>query len=127
MIDLNIAEVVVLALFAIILFGPEKLPDLARKLARVIAYLRRIANDARGHLRDELGPEFADLELSDLNPKAYLAKQIALEEARADLELVRSEVTSVAEAARGDHLDMPDPPDELPQLLRAIAYDPEAT
>ena len=103
MIDLNIAEIVVLALFAIILFGPEKLPDLARKLARVIAYLRRIANDARGHLRDELGPEFADLELSDLNPKAYLAKQIALEEARADLELVRSEVTSVAEAARQLH------------------------
>lgn len=30
MIDLNIAEIVVLALFAIILFGPEKLPDLAR-------------------------------------------------------------------------------------------------
>ncbi|QLQ16668.1 MAG: Sec-independent protein translocase subunit TatB [Micropruina sp.] len=66
--DFNAAEIVVLLLLAIVIFGPEKLPELARKTARVLNYVRGIANDARGQLRQELGPEFADLKLSDLNP-----------------------------------------------------------
>ncbi len=69
MIDFNGSEIVVLAVLAVIIFGPEKLPDLARKTARVFHYLRGIANDARGQLRAELGPEYADISLSDLNPR----------------------------------------------------------
>ena len=33
-------EIVLLGGLAIIIFGPEKLPELARKAARVLAYLR---------------------------------------------------------------------------------------
>ena len=51
MIDFNMAEIVVLAVLAVIIFGPEKLPELARKAARVLNYLRNIANDAQGRLR----------------------------------------------------------------------------
>jgi sec-independent protein translocase protein TatB len=76
MIDFNMAEIVVLGVIAVIIFGPEKLPDLARKTARVLSYLRNIANDAQGRLRQELGPEFADLELSDLNPRALVNKHL---------------------------------------------------
>ena len=76
MIDFNMAEIVVLGVLAVIIFGPEKLPELARKSARVLSYLRNIANDAQGRLRQELGPEFADLELSDLNPRALVNKHL---------------------------------------------------
>jgi sec-independent protein translocase protein TatB len=74
--DFNASEIVLLLVLAIVLFGPEKLPELARKTARVLHYVRRIANDAQGRLREELGPEFADLQLSDLNPKAFVAKHL---------------------------------------------------
>jgi len=73
MIDINGPEILVLLVLAVIIFGPEKLPDLARKAARVLNYLRGIANDAQGRLREELGPEFADLNLANLNPKALAA------------------------------------------------------
>ena len=76
MIDFNMAEIVVLGVLAVIIFGPEKLPELARKAARVLSYVRNIANDAQGRLRQELGPEFADLELADLNPRALDTKHL---------------------------------------------------
>ena len=58
MLDFNLPEIALLAALAIIIFGPEKLPDLARRAARIIAYLRAVGNDARGQLRKELGPEW---------------------------------------------------------------------
>ena len=41
--------------------GPDKLPALARDAARMLRTLRELATGARTQLRDELGPEFADL------------------------------------------------------------------
>ena len=87
MIDFNMAEILVLGVLAVIIFGPEKLPDVARKAARVLNYVRNIANDAQGRLRQELGPEFADLELADLNPRAFVNKHL--------LDPVQSEVDSL--------------------------------
>lgn len=87
MIDFNITEILVLGVLAVIIFGPEKLPEVARKAARVLNYLRNIANDAQGRLRQELGPEFADLELADLNPRAFVQKNL--------FDPVKSEVDSL--------------------------------
>ena len=69
MFDIGPGEIGVLIVLAIIIFGPEKLPEIARKVARVVNYLRHIANDAQSTLRRELGPEYADLDIRDLNPK----------------------------------------------------------
>lgn len=72
MIDVNFGEVIVLIVLAVIIFGPDKLPEMARKAARVIAMLRNVANNAQDTVRRELGPEFADmtadLTLNDLRP-----------------------------------------------------------
>jgi sec-independent protein translocase protein TatB len=131
-IDLNWSEILVLAAFAVILFGPEKLPELARKTARVLNYLRNIANDAQGRLREELGPEFADLDLATLNPKALVTQHLldpvqaelkplkdGLEPLKVELEPVRSLTTTAA-----PHL-----PDAQPEIPPApvVAFDPEAT
>ena len=91
MIDINGPEILVLLVLAVIIFGPEKLPDLARKAARVLNYLRGIANDAQGRLREELGPEFADLNLANLNPKALAASV---------LDPVKTEVDGIVERRR---------------------------
>ena len=91
--DFNASEIVLLLVLAIVLFGPEKLPELARKTARVLHYVRRIANDAQGRLRAELGPEYADLQLSDLNPKAFIAKHLGPD--------ATDELDSVAQELRG--------------------------
>ena len=91
--DFNAGEVILLLVLAIVIFGPEKLPELARKTARVLHWIRNIANDAQGRLRQELGPEFADLQLSDLNPKAFVAKHLGPD--------ATDELNSVADEMRG--------------------------
>lgn len=99
MIDFNWTEILVLAIIAVIMFGPEKLPGFARRAARVIAYLRRVSEDARGQLRAELGPEFDDLQLSDLNPRNFVARHILSAEEKEDLLTIRDELKSAGELA----------------------------
>lgn len=65
-----------LVLFATLMFGPETIPGFARKAARVYKYLMNIASGAKEQLATELGPEFADLSLADLNPKTFISKHL---------------------------------------------------
>lgn len=80
------------------MFGPEKLPQFSRKAARVFVYLRDIANNAKNTLSTELGPEYADLELKDLNPKAFIAKQLQNEVALIDE--AKREIKEAGETAK---------------------------
>lgn len=133
--DFNGGEVILLLVLAIVLFGPEKLPELARKLARLLHHFRRIANDARGQLQQQLGPEFADLDLADLNPRNFVAKHLG-PDATADLNDVAGELrgarTSLDDALGAD--GMKSEPDELDdqvavpaEPVRVTPFDPEAT
>lgn len=86
MFGVGLAELAVIALVAIIVFGPDRLPELAKQAGQMARKARDFANSARDELRDELGPEFSDLELRDLDPRTIVRKHIieAMEEADAE-------------------------------------------
>ena len=65
-----------IALVAVLVFGPDKLPDLARQAGKFARQLRTFAHTARDELRTELGPEYADLQLRDLDPRVIVRKHI---------------------------------------------------
>src|SRR5215212_662874 len=67
---------VVIAFVAVLVFGPDRLPDLARQAGRMARQLRSFAHAARDELRTELGPEYADLQLRDLDPRTIVRKHI---------------------------------------------------
>jgi sec-independent protein translocase protein TatB len=69
-------EIVVLALVGLIVLGPDRLPGLARDAARMLRTLRDMATGAREQLRDELGPEFADIDLRSLNPRTAVQRAV---------------------------------------------------
>ncbi len=134
MIDFNWTEILALAIIAVIMFGPEKLPGFARRAARVIAYLRRVSEDARGQLRAELGPEFDDLQLSDLNPRNFVARHILSAEEKEDLLTIRDELKSAGELASSGVDDVRTGIEGLKDAETASAavekktpFDPEAT
>jgi sec-independent protein translocase protein TatB len=91
MFNIGPMEFLVLAIVAVIVIGPDRLPNMARDAARMLRTLRELATGARTQLRDELGPEFADLgldELRNLNPRTALQRAILGDEEngiRADL------------------------------------------
>jgi sec-independent protein translocase protein TatB len=74
--DLNIPKLLVLAVIALIIFGPNELPKMASQAGRALRDLRKIAEGAKNDLRDGLGPESQDFELEDLNPKRFVAKHL---------------------------------------------------
>ena len=76
MFDLNISKLLILAVLALIIFGPNELPKIARQAGQALRDLRKIAEGAKNDLREGLGPEFADFEIEDLNPKRFVQKHL---------------------------------------------------
>src|SRR4030095_15548952 len=76
LLDINGPEFVLLLVLAVILFGPERLPDLARNAARLLHYLRTVAGSAQQQLTKELGPEFENVDFRDLNPRTFVQKHL---------------------------------------------------
>jgi len=76
MLDIGAGELLGLALVALLLVGPNKLPTFAAEAARFIRKVRGFAQSATSDLRENLGPGFEDLNVSDLNPKTFIRKQM---------------------------------------------------
>ena len=74
MFDLSIPKLLVLAVIALVIFGPNELPKIASQAGRALRDLRKIAEGAKNDLREGLGPEFADFDIEDLNPKRFVQK-----------------------------------------------------
>jgi sec-independent protein translocase protein TatB len=74
--DLSIPKLLVLAVIALVVFGPNELPKIASQAGKALRDLRRIAEGARNDLREGLGPEFADFDLEDLHPKRFVQKHL---------------------------------------------------
>jgi sec-independent protein translocase protein TatB len=86
MFGVGLPELAVIAFVAVLVFGPDKLPEFARQAGRFARQMRTFAHQARDELREELGPEYADLNLRDLDPRAIVKKHIyeAMNEAMRD-------------------------------------------
>jgi sec-independent protein translocase protein TatB len=77
-------EFMVLLIAALVVLGPERLPGAVSWVTKSLRQVREYASGARQQLKDELGPEFEDLQkpLSELNqlrgmtPKAVITKHL---------------------------------------------------
>jgi sec-independent protein translocase protein TatB len=76
MFGIGLPEFAVLAILALLVFGPDRLPEVARQAGRMVRTLRQMAASARSQVADELGPEFADFDLDDLNPRKLVQKHL---------------------------------------------------
>jgi len=98
--DVGGGELLAIIVIAVILFGPERVPDLAKKAGRIIAYLRDVANSATDTIKTQLGPEFDDLTPADLNPKRLLERTI-LKDVQADLDSIKNQVSGLKQDLEG--------------------------
>jgi sec-independent protein translocase protein TatB len=114
-------EIMVLAIVGLIVLGPDRLPGLAKDAARLVRTLRELATGARTQLQDELGPEFADLDLRSLNPRTAIQRVLLGEdEPRPEQSAASTEQLGRLEkpAAR--------PPSQRPPSQRPLAADEPA-
>ena len=76
MFNIGFGEVAVIAVIALFVIGPERLPKLAADAGRLLRQFRTMARNATSSVREELGPEFADVRFEDLNPRAFVRKHL---------------------------------------------------
>ena len=76
MFDIGMGEFLGLAVIALLVLGPDKLPKFAADAARLLHQVRKMANTARDDVRRELGPELQGISLEDLNPRTALRKHV---------------------------------------------------
>ncbi|MFJ5836600.1 sec-independent translocase [Streptomyces shenzhenensis] len=135
--DVGPLELVTLAVLAVLLFGPDRLPELIENVSGFLRKVRAFSEDARQEVRTALGPEFQDFEFEDLHPKTFVRKHL-LDGDGLDLDGIRSaldpraELTELAEAVRDPAHDAPGAPAARRVSLAKTppartAFDPDAT
>lgn len=99
-------ELIALLALAVMLFGPDKLPGAVQGLARTLRQFREFTRNAQNDLKKELGPEFQDMELTDLHPKNFVRKHVLgpddgdFREIRDITDSLNGEIRGAAEGAR---------------------------
>ena len=85
---LTFDKLLIIGIIAVFLLGPDRLPYYASQLARLVRSLRDMANGAKDRMREEMGPDFDDIDWKQLDPRQYDPRRIIrdalLEEARRD-------------------------------------------
>jgi sec-independent protein translocase protein TatB len=76
MMGIGLAEFLVIGVVALLVFGPDRLPDFARQAGRMVRQVRTLSRQTRDDIRSELGPAYSDFELSDLDPRRAIRKHI---------------------------------------------------
>jgi sec-independent protein translocase protein TatB len=72
-------EVIVIALAALFIFGPERLPGLAKDAASGLKKLRQAITGMREQMNESLGDDFAelrDLDLRKYHPRTFIRDQL---------------------------------------------------
>ena len=98
------SEFLVIILVAVIVVGPQRLPEYTRKLTQMVRQLRVFLDNARSQIAEEVGPEMADLDLSSLDPRQYDPRKIVRDALGEDIDAIREDLThpfkSVGSAAK---------------------------
>lgn len=77
--DINGAEFIVLLVAALLVIGPERMPEYAAKLARMVKQVRGLADAAKVQLREQMGSDFDDVDWKQYDPRQYDPRRIVRE------------------------------------------------
>lgn len=76
---INGEELILLLIIAVIVIGPERLPAYAEQLGNLARNLKKMATGATERVKEELGEEAEDLDLSQFDPRQYDPRRIVRE------------------------------------------------
>ena len=115
---LTFDKLLIIGVIAVFLLGPERLPHYASQLARLVKSLRVMADGAKERMREEMGPDFDDIDWKKLDPRQYDPRRIIREALTDDEPEVK--VKPITESAYAQRL-------RFAREGRPAPYDSEAT
>lgn len=95
MLGINGAELIILVVLAVLILGPEKLPEYARSLTNWIRRLREMSEGAKAQFKEETGTDFDDVDWRRYDPRQYDPRRIIREALAEPTEQMRSAARDV--------------------------------
>ena len=106
MFDVGFSEMVVIAIVALIVIGPERLPGVARTIGTMLGRIRRYANDVKAEVNRELQLEDVRKMQQDMAAQMKSIEQDAGREMSAAKEALELEIPRAEE----NHIHAPEVP-----------------
>ena len=117
---INGGELIILVVLALLLLGPEKIPEYLRKLREWVHKIRLLAEGAKEQFKEETGTDFDEVDWQKYDPRQYDPRRVireALSEPIEDLEASLHDAQTTVQDAADTVLDKPSPP--RPTLTQA--------
>ncbi|WP_210506793.1 Sec-independent protein translocase TatB [Naasia sp. SYSU D00057] len=76
---LTFEKLLLIGVLAVVLVGPDRLPRYAAQLARLVKSVKSFTDNAKDRMREEMGPEFDDVDWKKLDPRQYDPRRIIRE------------------------------------------------
>lgn len=73
---LTFEKLLVIAVIAMFIFGPDRLPGLAQSAANLVKRARHWVDDTKQRVSDEMGTDFTDEDWRKLDPRQYDPRRI---------------------------------------------------
>ena len=104
MFGIGMGEFLGLVVLGLFLVGPDKLPNAAKDFARFLHKVRNFTSYASRELKENLGPGFEDLDVSDLTPKNLAKKVIgnAMDDVRPVAQEMKRQSKEIKDVAKID-------------------------
>ncbi|HLP23815.1 MAG TPA: twin-arginine translocase TatA/TatE family subunit [Microbacteriaceae bacterium] len=113
MFGLTFEKLLVIGVIAAFIIGPERLPGAARRLGTLIRQVRGFAQGASARVREEMGPDFDEVDWKRLDPRQFDPRTIVRD-------VLQDDATNAAGPTRT--------PRSTPLERGAVApFDPDAT
>ncbi len=123
---LTIEKLLLIGVIAALIIGPERLPKYAESLARLSKRAREAMQGAKTRMRDEMGPDFDDVDWRKLDPRQYDPRRIIREALLEDTPTATMRAAGAAALATQAASDKPAvPPVFVPG--KTPPFDDEAT
>ena len=113
-------EIVIIALVALFVFGPERLPNMAKEAAGGLKKAREVITGVRAQVDESLGDDLAhlrDLDLRQYHPRTFIRNQLLAEDEDAPRRPSGATAATAVAAAAARARDHSAPP----------PFDPDAT
>ncbi|WP_241182248.1 twin-arginine translocase TatA/TatE family subunit [Micrococcus luteus] len=120
MFGINGSEFIILAVLAIVILGPEKLPEYTRAFTDWLRVMRDKAEGAKAQFKEETGTDFDEVDWRKYDPRQYDPRRIIRDALR---EPAGGSSTPASRAAQATGISAEDVQESLRCVMMAVTSD----